>query len=98
MQKNSAIGSQGFNAQQLNEYRIFLAKLTTAIVQQGNLIAKAESDFQACQKSWLLSRTNSKALENMVERYKNEEFMVQAKKEQKDLDERAMRLGLKGFD
>ena len=91
-------GNQGFNAQQLNEYRVFLDKLNQAIVQQGVLINKAETDFLTCQKSWLLSRTNSKALENMVERCKNEEFQVQAQKEQKELDERAMRLGLKFFD
>ena len=66
-------------------------------MQQGELISKAENDFDACQKSWLLSRTNSKALENMVERYRNEEFQLEVKKDQKELDERAMRLGLKGF-
>jgi len=91
-------GNQGFNAQQLNEYRVFLDKLNQAIVQQSDLINKAETDFLTCQKSWILSRTNSKALENMVERCKNEEFQVQAQKEQKELDERAMRLGLKFFD
>jgi len=90
-------GSQGLNARQLNEYRVFLEKLNLAIVQQRDRINQITGECHVCQKTWLASRTNSKVMDKVVDRYKIEELRLQDKKEQKDLDERATRLGLSVF-
>lgn len=97
-EKFQTSGSQGFNSRQLNEYRIFLDKLNMAIVQQGDRINQLVGECHVCQDNWFATRTSSKALDKVVERYKNEELQLQEEREQKDLDERAMRLRPSLFD
>ncbi len=87
-------GSQGLDAQRLNEYRVFLQKLNLAIVQQRDRITQAAGDCHVCQESWMNTRIHSKALDKVVDRFKHEEIKKQEKREQNELDERAIQLGL----
>lgn len=87
-------GHVGFDARRLNEYRHFLDKLNLAIVQQRDRINLAKGECHVCQKSWLDSRVNSKALDKVVDRYRLDESRQKEQQEQRELDERASQLGL----
>jgi len=86
--------SLGLDARRMNEYRVFLEKLNMAIVQQREHITQATGDCDICQKSWMNTRIHSKALDKVVDRFKIEEMKQQDKREQNELDERAIQLGL----
>jgi flagellar FliJ protein len=87
-------GHLGFDARRLHEYRTFLEKLNLAIVQQRDRINLAAGECHVCQKSWLDSRVNSKALGKVVDRFRMDETRKKDLQEQKELDERAIQLGL----
>lgn len=87
-------GTIGFDARRLHEYRSFLEKLNLAIVQQRDRINLAAGECHVCQKSWMDSRVNSKALGKVVDRFRTDETRKKELQEQKELDERAMQLGL----
>jgi len=87
-------GSLGLDARRLNEYRVFLEKLNLAIVQQRDRITQAAGDCHVCQESWMNTRIHSKALHKVVDRFRHEEIKQQEKREQNELDERAIQLGL----
>lgn len=87
-------GSIGFDARRLHEYRSFLEKLNLAIVQQRDRINLAAGECHVCQQSWLDSRVNSKALDKVVDRFRMDETRKKEQQEQKELDERAIQLGL----
>lgn len=87
-------GSLGLDARRLNEYRVFLEKLNLAIVQQRDRITQAAGDCNVCQESWMKTRIHSKALHKVVDRFRHEEIKKQEKREQNELDERAIQLGL----
>jgi len=95
--KFQSTGNQGLTISQLNEYRHFLIKLNMAIVQQRTHIDMATDDCQLFQQKWLDSRSHTQALDKVVERYRNQEIKVLERKEQKELDESAARLGLSPF-
>lgn len=90
-------GHQGLTISQLNEYRHFLIKLNMAIVQQREHIDLAIDDCQLFQQKWLDSRVHTQALDKVVEKYRNHEIKIRERKEQKELDECAARLGLLSF-
>ena len=85
-------GVNGLTARQLNEYRIFLEKLNMAIIQQRERIQQASDDCELFKLSWMKTRTHSKAMDKVVEKHKEGERKAQDKKEQHDLDERAMQM------
>ena len=87
-------GQLGFDARRLNEYRSFLGKLNQAIVQQRDRINLAQGDCHVCQQSWVDSRVSSKAMDKVVDRFRLDENRKKELQEQKELDERAMQLGL----
>ncbi len=87
-------GGLGLDARRMNEYRVFLDKLNLAIVQQRDRISQFTGECTIYQESWLNSRVHSKAMDKVVDRCKHEEIKKREQQEQRELDERAMQLGL----
>ena len=92
--KFQTLGGHGLDARRMHEYRTFLEKLNMAIVQQRDRINQATGECQVVQERWLNSRVHSKALGKVVERYQHDETQQREKQEQRELDERAIQLGL----
>ena len=85
----------GLNALQLRDYQIFLDKLNLSIDQaRDNILLKK----QQCEKQkllWLKTRSRSKALDAVIEKYKLQEAALANRIEQKEQDEQATRISLK---
>lgn len=84
-------GNRGIDARTLQDFRAFIQKLDTAIAQQRGLIQAAVGDYELCKKNWTVTRSRSKALENVVDRYRQQEQSDADRREQRDADERSQR-------
>lgn len=80
--------SQGMNAQALNEYREFIGKLSLAIEQQEQGVARARQELEKKKQFWFAKRGRSKALDAVLDRYIKHERRALEKKEQRDHDDR----------
>ena len=91
-QRLSSSASAGMNAQKLNEYIEFLAKLSTAIERQEQTIEHAKQMLEEKKQFWFSKRGRSKALDSVLERYVQDEAKQLEKREQRDLDDRNNRI------
>jgi len=74
----------GLNALQLRDYQLFLRNLNFSIVQARSNI---ELRKQQCEKEkllWLKTRSRSKALDVVIEKYHQQEAVLAARIEQKE--------------
>lgn len=85
----------GLTALQLRDYQLFLHKLNLSIEQaRKNILIKK----QQCEKQkllWLKTRSRSKALDVVIEKYLQQESIIAARIEQKEQDEHASRISAK---
>ncbi|ALP52677.1 hypothetical protein Tel_05665 [Candidatus Tenderia electrophaga] len=84
--------SQGMNAQALNEYREFVAKLAQAIDRQERVVEQLRRELEDSKRYWFAKRGHSKALDMVLERYIKSERRALEKKEQRDHDDRNNRV------
>lgn len=82
-----------------------LRNFQTFVQQLGHAIKQAERDIESHKKmcehrrqQWLKTRARSQALHKVVEKYEIEERIEEARKEQKNMDEHAQRIGARRDD
>ncbi len=86
-----AAGSRGLGVRQLNEYRVFLARLEQAIAQQEQMLLGSRQAFQQSQSAWMERRKDVKAIGKLVTRRAAEADRRQERREQGENDDRASR-------
>lgn len=91
-QRMDALGGSGTDIGRLNEYRGFVRQIDQAMKIQRQLVAEAGAVLEKHDASWKAARMHHKALDNYRSRCRKEEELDQAKREQKESDERAMRM------
>lgn len=82
------IGGQGLSAQKMQEHRIFIANLESAIAQQRQLVEKYQKDYDVNKKIWYASRGKVKALDTVIVRHEKKEQQEDARRDQRELDDR----------
>jgi flagellar FliJ protein len=82
-------GSCCFNPAQLQDYRIFLARLDQAIDQQQQVLRQSREAFEDMQLRWLKLHGENKALRKLIAKRQLRGMAEHARGEQKELDERA---------
>lgn len=82
---------QGLGVQAMQDYQRFLARLGEAIEQQGRRIELVRQELEASRARWLASHMKTEALEAVLARYRTEELRREARREQREHDERARR-------
>jgi flagellar FliJ protein len=87
-----ASGGAGLGATRMQDYRIFLSRLGEAIRQQEAAIAQCCARHEQTHRQWMESRGQSRAVDELVDRYRLEESKQLDRKEQKEQDDRAGRL------
>lgn len=92
-----AQGGKGMTIADMQEYRLFLVKLDQAIEQQMQLVGQAKHRVEMKKRDWLKARMHTKALDKVVERYRDEERRLEDKREQSASDELAQRKGFKNI-
>ncbi len=85
-------GGNGLGAQRLQDYRAFLERLNSAVRQQEDVLAHTRGEIARLRSRWLDKRTHAKALDKVVERYREDERRAAERREQNESDERANRL------
>lgn len=80
----------GMTASQLQDYRLFLAKLDQAIEQQTQDLRVAREDLTQVRAEWIDKSQRKSALEHLVEERRKEQRRLREKAEQVEADERAM--------
>ena len=84
-----AAGSRGLGVRQLNEYRLFLARLDQAIAQQEQALGRCLQAYRQSQAAWMERRKDLKAIGKLVTRRATEANHRQNRREQAENDDRA---------
>jgi len=84
---------QGIGVAQLNDYRLFLAKLARAIETQGGEVERRQRAWEAEHAGWLTLKQRQQALEVLAQRHAAELIVKEGKREQKQQDEFASKTG-----
>ncbi len=84
-------GNAGLASRQLIEYRIFLAKINTAIADQEKAVQAAQTELRNRQAEWEAARRHSLGIKKVLEQTLVEESRLEEKKQQAEQDERGGR-------
>ncbi len=84
-------GPVTYGAMQLREFQRFMAQLDDTIEQQREVVRLAEREVEFKRQKWKLTRTRSDAMHKMIERINEQEQQQLQKREQRLMDEHALR-------
>jgi flagellar protein FliJ len=85
--------SRGLPADRLRDFQAFLAKLARAIEAQSTEVARCRQAWQEEHQRWLRLRSREQALQVLRTRHEHGEALRDARIEQKEQDEFALRRG-----
>ena len=83
--------SDGVPAAQLRNFRHFIATLDAAIEQQRAVTAQADTRLATGRGDWQSSQRRLNSFDTLAGRARQQEMLVQHKREQRDNDERSAR-------
>lgn len=83
--------SGSLTASNLAKYQVFLTRLNRAIENQSQMLNLKKKAVDAQTKVWAAAHARHKAMEELIERFSNEEQIEKDKQEQKLMDEFALR-------
>lgn len=86
----------GTSIRSLRDFQAFLARLDTALRQQEQLVTQARERTAGSRRSWQGAAQQVKAVDTVVDRWKQAETRAGDRREQKESDERAQRMALAG--
>lgn len=82
---------QGLGVKAMQDYQQFLTRLGEAIEQQGRRIDQVRRELEASRARWLAVHVKAEALDAVLARCRTEELRREARREQREHDERARR-------
>ncbi len=80
-------GSEGMDARQFQDYRLFLTRLNEAIAQQTQEIAGSEATLGEVRAEWASKSQRNQALDQLVEERQRERVKAREKLDQKRADD-----------
>jgi len=86
-----ALMSEGLATAKLRNYQAFLVTLDGAIEQQRAIVAQAMTRLDHGRDDWRNNKRRLSSFDTLAERVRRQELMAQAKREQRESDERAAR-------
>jgi flagellar FliJ protein len=91
----SALGRRvagGMGGPALRDYHAFLGRLDAALAQQRQSIVRLETERDSDQQRWREIAVQLKAVSAVIDRWRVEERVVEGRAEQREIDERALRM------
>jgi flagellar export protein FliJ len=85
------LGEHSVSALQLQEFHRFLAQLDETIRQQSGIVDRARHELDVKRQKWQTHRSKSQAMHKVVDRIVASEQQQQQAREQKIMDEIALR-------
>lgn len=86
-------GDQGLGMRRLLEFRAFLSKINSAVLEQEKLVAHAERALAKGRADWEAARRQTMGLKTVVDKARTEEGKLEERRRQAEEDERASRRG-----
>jgi flagellar FliJ protein len=83
----------GISIIQWRDFQLFLAKLDTAALQQGDEVTRLGNEYEYSKQAWQNCERKVKAFEALRDRHEQGEMKKENQREQKMLDELNSRLG-----
>jgi flagellar FliJ protein len=93
IRKGAGTGAS-MDAVRLQNYRAFLGRLGEVIGQHLQKLGVARGDYESRRTLWSEKRLEAESLARAVERFRSEERAVAERREQRESDEAAMRMGV----
>ncbi|RBP81775.1 flagellar export protein FliJ [Marinomonas rhizomae] len=81
----------GLSAYLTTNYQHFVSRVQQAIVQQEAAVGRSEQQADMSMRRWLQARSKTKSMDWLKEKNHKAELVVEAKQEQRQSDEFAMR-------
>jgi flagellar protein FliJ len=83
----------GHSVVALRDFQLFLARLDQAIAQQQQIVGQSRIAVNEAQIDWQGAAQRVRAVDTVVDRWQQDARQVSGRKEQKETDERAQRVG-----
>lgn len=81
---------KGMAANQLQDYKLFMGKLSEAIDKQAGVVEAAEQGLEDVQAQWITKSHRKSALEQLLQNQHRQRLLARDKVEQKEADENSM--------
>ena len=79
--------STAMSSAHLKDYHDFLQRLDTAVQAQQQIVRECEQNLEAHRKRWIAKRQRLESLRRVLDRYREEDELHDARMEQKRLDD-----------
>lgn len=80
-------GRQGISAGELQQYQQFISQIDTAIAHQKEALRSARHELAQKQHQWRTKDSEKRAINNAVNRFRQQENRSRDQKEQQEMDE-----------
>lgn len=87
-------GLAGMMVSQMQSYQRIIAQLEHGINEQTRIVENARTELEKMKNRWFESRTRTQSMDMVHGQYIRQERMHDQRREQKECDERAQRMGL----
>jgi len=87
----------GASIERIRHYQEFIARLNQSIVLQKQRVIDAQRQVELKKVNWRQARARSDAFGKVVDRYRDEESQLNEKRNQKETDDHAQRIGGHGI-
>ncbi len=92
--RKSGQGTAAVDAVKLQNYRTFLDRLGEALRQQMKSLDVARAEYEKRRLAWSAKRIEAESLGRAIERFRKEEQHVADRREQREVDDAALRVSL----
>jgi len=79
----------GIGVSGMRDYQIFIARLGEAVQQQDGIVAQLRGDCERARAQWRQAAAKKSAVGKVIEKARAEEVQVEARRQQREFDERA---------
>lgn len=83
----------GIGVSGMRDYQTFIARLGEAVQQQDSIVSQLRGDCERARAQWREAAAKKSAVGKVIERARAEESQVEARRQQRESDERAQRAG-----
>jgi flagellar FliJ protein len=84
-------GETGISVKQMQEYRVFLEKISGVIQEQEQALEREELELERARLAWEGAHRHALGMQKLVDKARGEERQREERREQVELDERAGR-------
>ena|ERR1700761_484608 len=90
--KNSAQANASMDAVKMQNFRSFLERLGAAMAQHHKTLDSARKEYEKRRLAWSEKRIEAESLSKVMDRFRQEERSVADRREQREIDDAALRL------